>query len=249
MEADAGSTIELPGPAGRGVGIEPTPGAAGAARPFGDAPSAADEADLVRRLKAGEDAAYEELVRSLTPRLLAVARRATRTEADAEDAVQEAFLSAFKAIGSFDGRSTLSTWLHRIVVNAALMKARRASTRRETSIEALLPTFENGHHSRSPRAWSGDGSGEDVTGEGGVGIERKRALWEAIARLPEEFRDVVLMRDVEQMESKAVAAALGISDALVRQRLHRARQALVRMLEPVMAGDGEGGGQAKEGAR
>ncbi|MCA9288280.1 MAG: sigma-70 region 4 domain-containing protein, partial [Phycisphaerales bacterium] len=67
--------------------------------------------------------------------------------------------------------------------------------------------------------------------------------WEAIARLPEEFRDVVLMRDVEQMESKAVAAALGISDALVRQRLHRARQALVKMLEPVMAGDGARDGE------
>ncbi|MEZ6234274.1 MAG: sigma-70 family RNA polymerase sigma factor [Phycisphaerales bacterium] len=242
MEADAGSTIERPGPAGRGVGIEPAPGAAGGTRPFGDAPGAADEADLVRRLKAGEDAAFEELVRTLTPRLLAVARRATRTEADAEDAVQEAFLSAFRAIGSFDGRSTLSTWLHRIVVNAALMKARKASTRRETSIEALLPTFEGGHHTASPREWTNEG----VTEQGGVGIERKLALWEAIARLPEEFRDVVLMRDVEQMESKAVAAALGISDALVRQRLHRARQALVKMLEPVMAGDGGG---AKEDAR
>ncbi|MCB9840397.1 MAG: sigma-70 family RNA polymerase sigma factor [Phycisphaeraceae bacterium] len=243
VEADTGSTIERGAPSQGSSGIPATRSTIGTGRVVDPAPTAPDEADLVRRLKAGQDEAFEELVRSLTPRLLAVARRATRTEADAEDAVQDAFLSAFKAIGLFDGRSTLSTWLHRIVVNAALMKARKASTRRETSIEALLPTFEGGHHTASPRAWTGVGSGGDVTEGGGVGIERRRALWEAIARLPEEFRDVLLMRDVEQMESKAVAAALGISDALVRQRLHRARQALVKMLEPVMAGDGARDGE------
>ena len=186
------------------------------------------EADLVRRLKAGDDRAFEELVRTLTGRLLAVARRVSRNESDAEDAVQEAFLSAFKAIGSFDGRSTLSTWLHRIVVNAALMKARKAQHRHETSIESLLPKFENGDHAETPQRWKRVTSGE------GERIETKKAVWQALDKLPDEYRTVIVLRDIEGMESKEVAASLGISDALARQRLHRARLALLKLLEPVM---------------
>lgn len=190
---------------------------------------AASEADLVRRLKAGEDAAYEEFVRSLTGRLLAVARRISRTEADAEDAVQDAFLSAFKSIGSFDGRSTLSTWMHRIVVNAALMKVRSAKTHKAVSIDALLPAFEDGLHKEHPKAW------RTTTGHDGlINEEERAAVLSALDALPEEFREVIMMRDVEGLESKSVAAALNISDALVRQRLHRGRQALLTLLNERM---------------
>lgn len=187
------------------------------------------DADLVRRLKAGEDAAYEELVRSLTGRLLAVARRMTRSEADAEDVVQEAFVSAFKAMGSFDGRAALSTWLHRIVVNAALMKARKDASRREASIETLLPQFEGGLHKEHPRAWA------SVTPDGDDGIQQRARLREALERLPEEFRTVIVLKEVAGLESKAIAASLEISDALVRQRLHRGRLALMKLLDPVMS--------------
>ena len=236
MESDAPSRSTV-GPPRR-----PTPAPAPASPPArfhpdsGGRSTIPDESDLLRRLRSGDEAAYERLVRDLTPRLLAVARRIARSESDAEDAVQEAFLSAFKAIATFDGRSSLSTWLHRIVTNAALMKVRKDKTRREAPIENLLPQFDaDGHHTRSPHAWPG------VTHAGDDGIElpggvAKAQLWEAMAALPEEFRDVILMRDVEGMESKAVATALGISDALVRQRLHRGRQALMKLLEPLMAG-------------
>jgi RNA polymerase sigma-70 factor (ECF subfamily) len=193
------------------------------------APPPAGEADLLARLRAGDAAAYEQLVRSLAPRLLAVARRVTRTEADAEDAVQEAFLSAFKAIGAFDGRSTLSTWLHRIVVNAALMKARRDKARPETSIETLLPQFEGGLHKSRPNRW------RDVTPDADASIQRRETLWKALDQLPHDYRTVLILKDMEGMESKAIAASLDISDALVRQRLHRARLALVRLLDPSMA--------------
>ncbi len=188
----------------------------------------ADEQALLQRLQAGEDAAFEELVRANTGRLLAVARRVTRTEADAEDAVQEAFLSAFRSIASFDGRSSLNTWLHRIVVNAALMKARKASNRHERSIEPLMPRFEGGEHKTDPRAW------KPVTEDGGISIEQKRALWAALDELPDEFRAVIVLKDVEGLQSKEIAASLGISDALVRQRLHRGRQALMTLLAPAM---------------
>lgn len=202
---------------------------ADAARP----PASVDESALVVRLKRGEDAAFEELVRTMTGRLLAVVRRYSRNEQDAEDAVQEAFLSAFKAIGSFDGRSSLSTWLHRIAINAALMKARRDKTRREASIEDLLPRFHDGMHADHPRSFKG------VTNDGGIGIETRAAVLEALERLPDDYRTVLVLRDIEGLESKAVANALGISDASVRQRLHRARQALMKLLEPKLAENDE----------
>jgi RNA polymerase sigma-70 factor, ECF subfamily len=184
--------------------------------------------DLLRRLKAGEEAAYSDLANSLTDYLLGVARRITQTEADAEDAVQEAFLSAFKSISEFDGRSTLKTWLHRIVVNAALLRLRKQKARAEIPIEQLLPAFANGLHSNHPKPW------RDVTNDPSLRIEEREALWLAMDQLPEEFRTIVIMRDVEGMPSKEVAKALGMSDALARQRLHRGRQALVKLLDPVM---------------
>ncbi len=185
-------------------------------------------AELVRRLKAGEEAAFEELVRMYTGRLIAVAGRITRTEADAEDAVQEAFLSVFKSIEFFDDRSELGTWMHRVTVNAALMRLRQQKSRPEMSIDALLPQFEGGMHREHPRPWL------PVTDEGDARIEQKEALRKAIDQLPEEFRTVLLLRDIEGLESRAVATSLGVSDALVRQRLHRGRQVLMKLLEPMM---------------
>ena len=188
-----------------------------------------NEQDLIRRLKAGEDAAFEELVRTLTGRLLTVARRIARTEQDAEDAVQEAFLSAFKSILAFDGRSALSTWLHRITVNAVLARSRRQGGRADVSLDTLLPTFEaSGLHHEKPKAWAA------VTDQGEARIQQQEALRRAMDQLPDEFRAVLVLRDVEGLDSRAVAESLQISDALVRQRLHRGRQALMKLLEPVM---------------
>ena len=97
--------------------------------------SPSDEAKLIDALRAGDGDAYGQLVRRYGGRLLAVTRRLLREEEDARDAVQEAFLSAFKAIDRFEGQARLSTWLHRIAVNAALMKLRSKRRRPETSIE------------------------------------------------------------------------------------------------------------------
>jgi RNA polymerase sigma-70 factor (ECF subfamily) len=182
------------------------------------------EALLVARLKAGEESAFEELVSAQLPRMMAVAQRISPI--DAEDVVQEAFVSAFKAIGAFDGRSQLGTWLHRITVNAGLMRRRKRARRPEISIDGLMPQFRNGYFESTPAELP-----EPVTNDGGLDVEQKRALWDAIDRLPEEYRTVVVLRDVEGLSSAAVAASLGISDALVRQRLHRGRLGLIKLLE------------------
>lgn len=191
-------------------------------------PPSAD-GDLIRRLRAGDEAAFAELVRDYAGRLLAVTRRILRNDADAEDALQETFVSAFKSIHAFDGRAALGTWLHRIAVNAALMRARRTTARRESSIEPLLPQFAGGLHSEPPPTW------RDVTGDALVESETQAALYAALDRLPEEFRAVIVLKDIEGLESRAIAEALGVSDALVRQRLHRGRQALLKLMTPYMA--------------
>ena len=106
----------------------------------------ADDASLVPRLQRGDGEAFEELVRRHTPHLLRVARRLLDSEEDARDAVQDAFVSAFRSIGNFESLSMLSTWLHRIVVNAGLMKLRTRRRKPEEDIERYLPRFlEDGH--------------------------------------------------------------------------------------------------------
>jgi RNA polymerase sigma-70 factor (ECF subfamily) len=186
---------------------------------------------LVARLKAGDADAFEELVRRHGGRMLAVARRFLRDEDAARDAVQDAFLSAFRAIRNFDGNAQISTWLHRIVVNAALMRIRTRQRRPEQSIEPLLPTFqEDGHHTEPVTSWAE--SGDAV-------LERRetRALVRAaIADLPESHRVVLMLRDIEDRSTKEAADALGISENAAKLRLHRARQALATAIKQRMAG-------------
>jgi RNA polymerase sigma-70 factor, ECF subfamily len=189
-----------------------------------DAPSIDEEA-LVARLRAGDEAAYEQMVRSFGGRMLAVAMRILRSEDDARDAVQTAYLSAFRSLKNFEGGCLLSTWLHRIVVNAALMKLRSRSRRPEESIESLLPTFlEDGHHSETF-------SRNDLPADALLEREQTRAAVRAcIAQLPEHHRSILVMRDIEDVSTGEVASLLGITPNAVKIRLHRARQALATLL-------------------
>lgn len=185
------------------------------------------EMPLLDRLRQGDATAYEDLVRSHGPRMLSVTRRLLRNDSDAHDALQEAFLSAFKAIGRFQGGSQLSTWLHKIALNAALQRLRTRKRLAEDSIEELLPSFlEDGHHARHPSEWMAPAD---------VLLERRevRELVRAeIDRLPEDYRTVLLLRDIEALDTAEVAQLLGMTENLVKVRLHRARQALRALLEP-----------------
>lgn len=195
-----------------------------------DAPEAA-EATLLARLRAGEDGAYEELVRSQGGRLLAVARRLLDSEEDARDAVQDAFLSAFRSIGRFEGEARLSTWLHRIVVNASLMKLRTRRRKPEKSIEELLPRFtEDGHMAEPAVPWRAGAESEAER------AELRRLVLGQIHALPENYRNVLLLRDIEGLDTEETAQTVGISPNAVKTRLHRARQALRGLLEPHLGG-------------
>ncbi len=188
------------------------------------------ERPFVDRLRHNDEAAYEQLVRQETPHLLAVARRLLRNEEDAQDAVQQAFLSAFRALPDFNGHCRLATWLHRIAVNMALMKLRSRSRKPEQAIEDLLPRFlEDGHHAEPLSDW-----GEDAEQQLARHEVRARVR-AAIASLPEAYRTVLLLRDLEELDTEETARALGVSQGAVKTRLHRARQALAMLLEPVFA--------------
>lgn len=187
--------------------------------------NAEDEEPLVAALRAGNEEAYEQLVRAHGGRMLAVARRLLGDSEDAPDAVQEAFVSAFRSIGSFAGQARLSTWLHRIVVNAALMKLRTRRRKPEQSIDDLLPTFEaDGQHREAGKPWQ---PAERLDQR-----ELRQLVRENIAKLPEAYRTVLILRDIEELDTAEVAALLEVNTGVVKTRLHRARQALRTLLDP-----------------
>ncbi|MCC6406316.1 MAG: sigma-70 family RNA polymerase sigma factor [Planctomycetes bacterium] len=190
-------------------------------------PEQESELALLARLRAGDDSAFGELVEAHLPRLLVVTRRLLGNEEDARDAVQEAFLSAFKSLERFEGGSRLATWLHRIAVNAALMKLRARRRREELGIDELLPRFApDGHHAEPPRIWD-----ERKVDEALERTETCAVVRAAIARLPESFRTVLMLCDLEGLENGDVARLLGVSTNAVAVRLHRARQALRTLLD------------------
>jgi RNA polymerase sigma-70 factor (ECF subfamily) len=188
-------------------------------------PDLLDQAALLVALRNGEPWAFETLVRVFGGRLLAVARRFTRNEDDARDVLQSAYLSAFQGLEHFEGGSQLSTWLHRIVINTALMRLRSQRRKPEESIEGLLPTFQDdGHHVEQFSDW---------TTPADALLERKqtRATVRAcIAQLPENYKTVLMLRDIEELSTDEVARMLSMTPTAVKVRLHRARQALSTLL-------------------
>jgi RNA polymerase sigma-70 factor (ECF subfamily) len=193
---------------------------------FPEAKTAEQEQDLLRRLRAGEDAAFEELVRTYGPRMLSIIRRYLPLDQDSHDVLQEAFLSAYKAIGKFEGHSGLATWLHRIAVNAALMRLRSRKRHPERQIEDFLPRYvDDGHRQNPSRGWTSMPEPAVIT------EENRSLVRKSIDMLPESFRTVLLMRDIEEMSTEETAEQLNLSVANVKTRLHRARQALRELLD------------------
>ncbi|MHC5023186.1 MAG: RNA polymerase sigma factor [Planctomycetota bacterium] len=192
--------------------------------------SGSDEAALVEGLRRGDEDAFERLVRDHGPRLLAVTRRILGNDADAQDALQDAMISAYKSIDRFQAQSRLGTWLHRVAINAALQKLRRRRSRPEASIQDLLPKYDDsGHRVEITPTWTS--TGDELLERD----ETRRLVRERILELPEDYRDVVLLRDIEGLETQEAASVLSISPGAVKTRLHRARQALRTLLEQDLA--------------
>jgi len=184
-----------------------------------------NESELIAALRLGDDAAFERVVREQGGRMLSVARRILRDESEAEDAVQEAFLQLHRKAADFREEAQLSTWLHRVVVNAALMRIRRRKSRPEESIEDQLPQFlENGHHAVDASPWV-------PADEALEQRETRDFVRESIDKLPENHRTVLLLRDIEELSTREAAELLDLSENAVKVRLHRARLALRELVD------------------
>jgi RNA polymerase sigma-70 factor (ECF subfamily) len=191
----------------------------------------AEESELIHLLCAGDDAAYESLIREHGGHMLAVAGRFFRDAQDAADAVQDAFISAFQSIGRFEADSKLSTWLHRIIVNACLMKLRSRRRRETTSLDEFLPQFaSDGHHARPVPAWSCPVART-------IEAETREQVRRAIDDMPDAYREILLLRDIEEFDTEETARLLNTTVANVKTRLHRARQVLRTHLEMMFAVD------------
>jgi len=187
---------------------------------------AASDARILPSLRAGDQKAYDVLVRANTGRMLAAARRLLLSEEDARDAVQEAFLLAFRALPQFAGRCCLSTWLHRIVVNTALMKLRARRRHPEEWIEEILPDFHG-----NGLAATTNGSVDEPEDAKLERTELRQLVHRCLRRLPERFRTVLVLRDIEERSTEEACRVLRLSPAGIKTRLHRARRALQKLLE------------------
>ena len=184
---------------------------------------------LVERLRAGDVAALEELMREYGGRVYRLAWGITRDQGDAEEVVQDVFLTIAQKSHTFEGRSAFGSWIYRITTTAALNKRRGKRREVETSLEEYLPSYEEGGHRKGDRGflladWSQNPEAELLSDEA------RRTLERALDALPETYRAVLVLRDVEELANEEVAEMLGESVASVKSRLHRARMALREQL-------------------
>ena len=163
----------------------------------------------------------DELVRTNIGWMLALAERLLRDRALAEDVVQESFLRVFDGLAGFEGRSSIESWLHRITVNSALSKLRQLKRLAEQSIDEHLPEFDR-LDCRVETPWTRLASVEEII----ESDDKRRRVYETIGQLPDAYRVVLQLRDIEEYDTREVATLLGISENNVKVRLHRARAAL-----------------------
>ena len=183
------------------------------------------ELTLIENLRRSDPAALETLMERYASRVYRLAYGITKNEADAEEVVQDVFLSVFRKIDRFEGRAGLWTWMYRVTVNASLIKRRGKRAEMEVLLEDWLPTFAEDGHRAGDRAmlladWSATPEEELLSGETRALVRR------AIDRLPDHYKLVLLLRDMEELSNEETADVLGETIGSVKTRLHRARMAL-----------------------
>ena len=190
-----------------------------------------NEEKLIKGLIAGNQTCYAELIEIYGGRMLSVARRFLPVNEDAQDCVQEAFLQIFKKIETLKKQSSLWPWMRRIVVNQCLMKirSRKNTPQHEDLPDEFIPEFDNHGCRQEPQWFFSHSSIEILLNQNNT----KDLIIKAINQLPENYRIILMLRDIDEYTTKETAKALNLSIGAVKTRLHRARAALKILLEPL----------------
>lgn len=183
--------------------------------------------DLVIKFRNGMDNAFEELMGRYTTKAFGLALRLTRSREDAEEVLQDVFVTVYKKIDGFEEKSSFSSWLYRITVNTALMKLRKRRQAQRTSLTDDLSPGERDSviNAKDEKAIPLD--------EASAQKELMKVLSDAISRLPEEYRPVFVLRDVDGLSTRQVGKMLNLTAPAVKSRLHRSRMILRKRLQTV----------------
>jgi RNA polymerase sigma-70 factor (ECF subfamily) len=185
----------------------------------------------------------EDVFRRHSPRIYSLARRMLGNEADVEDVVQEVLLQVVRKLDTFGGRAALTTWLHRVTVNCALLHRRKNATRGAREVHAPLELLAE--RARTPAGAPERGPRPE---QAALDRELRRQIERAVERLPEVYRDAFVLSDVQGLATAEVARALGLSLPAAKSRLHRARLRVRRALAPYV-GEGQAAGRGGVKAR
>ncbi|MBS2020938.1 MAG: sigma-70 family RNA polymerase sigma factor [Deltaproteobacteria bacterium] len=193
-------------------------------------PGEPSDSELVLRAQQGDATAFAQLVSRHQRQLYRLALRMTQSEADAQEILQETFLNAYQKLPNFRGEAQFSSWLYRIAANSALMRLRRKRRAPDAlptePLELTGPKFNNeGYFEEAPHSdWSQRADEKLMSGELGKAIDA------AVKTLPDDYRTVFLLKDVDGLSNEEIADALELSVPAVKSRLHRARLALREQL-------------------
>jgi RNA polymerase sigma-70 factor, ECF subfamily len=198
-----------------------------------------NEGALIARVLAGETELFHELIRPYERLVYVTIFAILKNETDAEDGAQETMISAFRNLKSFRGEAKFSTWLVTIAMNEARKRLRKAKSAAESSLDQTLDDIEGDYTPAVLTDW------REIPLEALERKELKEKLQEAVATLPEKYREVFVLRDIEELNQEETAAALGINVTLVKVRLHRARMMLQKTLVPYLKSHAPFHGQNK----
>ena len=194
------------------------------------APNTDFEADCIRRILAGEKQLFHDLIRPCERSIYFLLFSLLKNEADAEDVAQETVIKVYQNLDKFRGDSQFRTWVLSIARNEGLGRLRKISNRREDSLDAETDEQTGDYTPAILTSW------REIPAEALEQKELGSILRDAIEGLPEIYRNVVVLRDIEELDIRESAAVLGISEASVKVRLHRARALLQRNLAPKLKG-------------
>jgi RNA polymerase sigma-70 factor (ECF subfamily) len=186
-----------------------------------------DDIELVRELRNGNEKAFEELINRYSAKAFSLASRLTRNKEDAEEVLQDVFVTVYRKINSFEEKSSFSSWLYRITVNSSFMKLRKRKRSASVALEDLQPSIRESATEQARSTELYEVQGDECLLRQEVG----GALEQAILRLPDDYRPVFVLRDVDGLSSKEVGKLLKLSIPAVKSRLHRSRLMVRRRLQ------------------